>query len=225
MSGEPWLAKKWSAGRLADENRFAGCIVSGVALVWNAIAWTITLPVLLNPNEGAGRFFVLLFPLIGIVLAAVAVHQVLRRRRYGSPVFELATLPGVVGRALAGQVLIQRGLDPESDFALLLKCSRTIVTGSGKQRRTRETVLWESKQQLPGALASGGGLRVPVAFAIPPEAEPTDERNSRDMVRWFLEIRSAVPGVDFTAKFELPVFRTAESATPLSDDERRRLGA
>ncbi len=224
MSGEPWAKEKWASGPIADEQRHAGCVLVVLAVVWNAVAWSVGLPALLEPGDPA-RFFILLFPLVGVILAVLASHQVIRKRRYGAPLFELATRPGVVGRALAGQVLIARGLDPESDFRLQLKCLRTVITGSGKQRRTQVTTLWESAQQLPGALASGGGLRVPVAFAIPAEAAPTDEQNSRDTVRWYLEIRSAVPGVDFFAKFEVPVFHTAESGTPLTDEERRRLGA
>ena len=163
------------------------------------------------------------FPLIGVPLAGLAVHQILRKRRFGSPVFELATRPGVVGRALAGQVLVPRGLPAESDVALHLKCVRIETTGSGKNRSTRTTTLWEQKRQLPGSLVAGEGLKIPVAFAIPPDAAPTDERNSRDRIRWDLDVESSLPGVNFKARFEVPVFITPESATPLTDEERRRL--
>lgn len=225
MSDAPWQQKKWASGPLQDSNRHAGCLLLGVAVFWNGISWAVAVPTVLDPSAGGARFFVLLFPLVGVGLAAAAVHAILRRRRYGAATFELATLPGVIGRAIAGQVLVERGLETESDVMLTLKCVRKVVTGSGKQRKTTETKLWESTQQLPGTVAAAGVIRIPVAFAIPPEAEPTDERNSRDMVQWHLEVSSALEGVDFYAKFEVPVFRTAESAAPLTDEERRRLGA
>lgn len=224
MSGRPWEEKKWAGGRIEDESRHAGCILVGLAVVWNLVAWGVALPVVTGPDRDPGRFVVLLFPTVGIVIAGFAVYFVKRRRRFGSPVLQLATLPGVIGRALAGEVRIERGLDPESDFALTLKCVRTVVTGSGKHRKTRHDTLWESAQRLPGALAQAGGLRLPVAFAIPAHAEPTDERDSNNKVRWYLEVRSEVPGVDFAGKFEVPVFHTAESATPLTEEERRLLG-
>lgn len=225
MSGAPWLHKKWASGTLQDANRHAGCLLLAVALFWNGIAWAVAMPTVLDPGAGGARLMVLLFPLVGIGLAAAAVHAILRRRRYGRATFALATLPGVIGRAIAGQILVERGLEAESDVLLTLKCVRKVVTGSGKQRKTTETKLWEATQQLPGTVADRGVIRIPVAFAIPPQAEPTDERNARDMIHWSLEARSAREGVDFYAKFEVPVFRTAESATPLTEEERRRLGA
>jgi hypothetical protein len=225
VSDAPWQQKKWTSGPLKDANRHAGCLLLAVALFWNGISWAVAVPTVLEPNAGGARLFVLLFPLVGVGLAAAAVHAILRRRRYGAASFELATLPGVIGRVIAGQVLVERGLEAESDVQLTLKCVRKVVTGSGKQRKTTETKLWEATQQLPGTVADRGMIRIPVAFAIPPEAEPTDERNSRDTIQWELEARSAREGVDFYAKFEVPVFRTAESAAPLTAEERRQLGA
>lgn len=224
MSSAPWLHKKWASGKLQDTNRHAGCLLLAVAVVWNGISWAIAAPTVLDPSAGGGRLIALLFPLVGVGLAAAAVHAILRRRRYGAATFALATLPGVIGRAIAGQILVERGLEAESDVVLTLKCVRMVVTGSGKQRKTTKTTLWEATQQLPGTVADRGVIRIPVAFAIPPEAEPTDERNLRDTIQWSLEARAAREGVDFYAKFEVPVFRTAESATPLTEEERRRLG-
>mgnify|MGYP000492283956 CR=1 FL=1 len=225
MSRAPWLYQKWASGKLQDANRHAGCLLLGVALFWNGISWAVAVPTVLEPSAGGGRFIALLFPLVGVGLAAAAVHAILRRRRYGAATFELATLPGVIGRAIAGQILVERGLEAESDVVLTLKCVRKVVTGSGKQRRTTETTLWQSTRELPGTVAGAGVIRIPVAFAIPPEAEPTDDRHSSDMIQWHLEARAAREGVDFLAKFEVPVFRTAESETPLTVEERQRLGA
>ncbi|MBK6781407.1 MAG: hypothetical protein IPI38_14300 [Gemmatimonadetes bacterium] len=224
MSGQPWDAEKWASGRIEDDYKNAGCILTGLAVVFNVVGWSVALTVTRqNPGDG-GALFVWLFPLVALGLAAAAVHQTLRKRRFGSPVFELATRPGVVGRALAGQVLVPRGLPAESDVKVTLKCLRLVTTGSGKNRRTTTSTLWEREQQLPGSLVAGEGLRIPVAFAIPSDAPPTDERNSRDTVRWDLEVQSALPGVDFKARFEVPVFVTPESARPLTDEERQRLG-
>ncbi len=222
MSGEPWQAEKWSSGRIEDDFRNAGCILVGLAVVFNAVGWAAAVSVSRDGGSGENGW-VWFFPLIGVPLAGLAVHQILRKRRFGSPVFELATRPGVVGRALAGQVLVPRGLPAESDVALHLKCVRIETTGSGKNRSTRTTTLWEQKRQLPGSLVAGEGLKIPVAFAIPPDAAPTDERNSRDRIRWDLDVESSLPGVNFKARFEVPVFITPESATPLTDEERRRL--
>jgi hypothetical protein len=41
-------------------------------------------------------------------------------------------------------------------------------------------------------------------------------------ILWRLELKSVVPGVDFLAQFEVPVFYTAESDTPLTPEELAR---
>ncbi len=60
---------------------------------------------------------------------------------------------------------------------------------------------------------------VPVRFPIPPDALPCDDHDSRDTVLWRLEVSAEVPGVDYASAFEVPVFRTAESDRPRTDEE------
>jgi hypothetical protein len=105
-----------------------------------------------------------------------------------------------------------------------LRCVRRQCTGSGKHRKTSETTLWEDKRRIPGAIRSGEGVRIPVAIPIPQDASPTDARDSSDRVLWRLEVRSETPGVDFLAQFEVPVFRTEESNTPLTPEELSQFG-
>jgi hypothetical protein len=77
---------------------------------------------------------------------------------------------------------------------------------------------------MPGTLGSGAGVLIPIAFAIPREAPETTLGNSRDRILWRLEVTSAVAGVDFSARFEVPVFYTPESDTPLTPEELARIG-
>jgi hypothetical protein len=139
-------------------------------------------------------------------------------------VFELATLPAPLGRVLAGHVKVERGLPPESEVEVALKAIHQTVTRSGKSNTTREEVVWEHRRTLPGALGSGAGVMIPIAFAIPREAPETTLGNYRDRILWRLEVASAVPGVDFGVRFEVPVFYTPESDTPLTAEELARIG-
>ncbi len=66
--------------------------------------------------------------------------------------------------------------------------------------------------------AGGGG--VPVAFVIPSDAVSSDPRQSADRVLWRLDVSADVPGVDYAAAFEVPVFRTEASEQPHSIAER-----
>jgi hypothetical protein len=62
--------------------------------------------------------------------------------------------------------------------------------------------------------ASGMGTAIPVAFAIPADAVACDDRDSDNRVLWRLELSAGVPGVDYAASFDVPVFRTELSDQP-----------
>jgi hypothetical protein len=221
-----WLVRKdWASRRIEDENRGGGLVALVFALFWNAIAWTVTIGVWRGVKErGPEHYFILLFPFVGIFAFLGAVYVMLRRGRYGVPVFELATLPAPVGRALAGHVRIPRGLPPASQIEINLRAIHLTMMRSGKNTSTREEVLWESHRLLPGAIEDGDGVAVPIAIPIPREAPETSAVSPTDRILWRLEIGSAVPGVDFQAQFEVPVFYTSESDTPLTPEELARLG-
>jgi hypothetical protein len=62
---------------------------------------------------------------------------------------------------------------------------------------------------------------LPVAFAIPPEAAPCDPITAGDRTLWRLIVSASVPGVDYAATFEVPVFRTAASADVATEHDRQ----
>lgn len=208
MTHEPWLAREeWAQRRIRDEaSKMAGCFLA-FAAVWTAISGIIAAAIL-SQSGGLGEFFfVLLFPLVGILLMGVGIYGMIRRRRFGVPVLELATLPGVPGETFAGLVRTRATFDPEGGFQVRLQCLRITQTGSGKNRRTDETTLWEHEEVMPGATRRTDGIAIPVAVPLPADARETDERDSTDKVVWRLEVEAALPGVDFKARFEVPVFR------------------
>jgi hypothetical protein len=221
-----WLQQPaWAARKIPDQDAGGGWFLLLFALFWNGIAWAVTIMMWhADPRIGVQHFFVLLFPLIGILVMAGAIYSLVRRSRYGVPLFELATLPAPLGRVLAGHVKVERGLPPASKVDVVLKAIHQTVIRSGKSNATREEIVWEHRRTLPGALESGAGVTIPIAFAIPREAPETTLGNSRDRILWRLEVTSAVAGVDFSARFEVPVFYTPESDTPLTPEELARIG-
>ena len=54
---------------------------------------------------------------------------------------------------------------------------------------------------------SGGRLLFPLQFKIPADAEETFF-HLMGPTTWKIEIKAKLPGVDFQAQFEVPVFRT-----------------
>jgi hypothetical protein len=119
-----------------------------------------------------------------------------------------------VGHALEGTVRTPAGLRPSDGFRVVLSCIRRTTSGSGRNRSTTESVLWQDERQV-----SGSALGVPVAFAIPADAVPSDPSRDADRTLWRLAVSADVPGVDYAATFEVPVFHTAASDRPRTAEE------
>ena len=123
--------------------------------------------------------------------------------------------------------MIQTGarLRLEHGLHLKLSCIRQITTGSGKNRSTHETILWQDEKvfrpeaNLPEPEPGHSGI--PIFFKLPddqPEATP----DNGDGVHWRLEAGAKMSGPDFSARFEVPVFRVvgavvAETETDAAD--------
>lgn len=200
---EPWLARPdWAGGRIRD-TRFQqlGCFL------WFAVLWTLGtggLAVALLGNGGG--LFVLVFPGVGLLLLAGALYGRAHQQKFGTPIFELPSVPVLPGQTMAGLVRTTAAIDPAGGFTLRLRCARRVETGSGKNRRTSTTTLWESEQVMPGASRRADGIAIPVAFEIPADVPESDLRRPRDQIRWSLEVKASLPGVDFSAHFDLPVY-------------------
>ena len=222
---EPWLWRAdWAAGRIEDAGRGTMWLAWCVAAFWNLVsapaAWFGVREAVRSGKPVA--LLALVFPLVGVGLLVWAVRATARFRRFGVSRFELATRPAAVGRSLAGTVQAPAELRPAEGFRVLLTCLRRITTGSGKNSSTREDILWQEEQRVsgqPSRTAAGMWTAVPVAFPLPADAAPCDDANRRNRVLWRLTVSAEVPGIDYAASFEVPVFHTAESDRPPMPEE------
>lgn len=224
MATEPWRERMdWASRRLEDENSSHVLGFLLFTVIWNLFSGGLSYLFLrLDDSPGMSRLLVLIFPGVGVILFLSAIYVLLRRQRYGVPVFELATLPAPVGRALAGVVRTKAVFDPAGGFVVKLQCIHRTETGSGKNRTTHEDVMWEGSRNIPGGTRDAHGLAIPIAMPIPPDARETEVKSSRDEILWRLLVSAAVDGIDFRTQFAVPVFRTAESATPFTPEELAR---
>jgi hypothetical protein len=228
----PWLWRDdWAAGRVFDINRSTAAGLWGFALLWNLIALPAAffgLRETLAKDNPAG-WLALLFPAVGVGLIVAAGRASLRSRKFAVSRLDLVTVPAVVGHGLAGVIRTPADIRPADGFALVLSCVRIRRTGSGKNRSTTETVLWQEEKRVAGQRGAGGpadGLvtNIPATFHIPADAPPCDDRNRNDRVIWRLRASASVPGVDYESVFEVPVFRTASSDQPPAEQLERLLG-
>lgn len=218
--GRPWLWRpEWATGRVPGGARATTLFAWLFAIVWNALTAPLVWKFPEYARDEPLMWIALAFPVVGVGLVVWAVRATLRWLRYGRSVFELATLPGVVGGQLRGTVHVRTLLRPERGFDARLTCVNRVSRGHGKNRSTWEHIRWQETARVEAGRAVAGplGTAIPVTFTIPYEARPSSPEPSDDMIVWRLEVSAEVSGIDFHAHFEVPVFRTEESSPDIHE--------
>lgn len=224
---QPWQWQRdWASGRIEDSSRGTLWTSWAFAVFWNMIGFPSGyLGVQAALQQGKpGGYVALVFPLIGIGLLVWAFRATIRYRKYGVSRLELATRPAVIGHSLVGTVRVSTSIESPEGFLATLSCVRRVTSGSGKNRSTSETVLWQDEQRAAGARArdaAGWRTDVPVQFRIPADVEPCSLGDPDNRVLWRLTLSASVPGVDYASVFDIPVFRTEASAEPPTESEMR----
>lgn len=211
----PWLWREdWASGRVQGKSRRAMLQAWMLAAVFTAVSIPLLYVVPREAAKGNSKaLLALLFPLAALGLLAWAVRATRHWARYGAARFEIGRLPGAVGGSLEGALHVPMPQAPEDGVRLVITCVRRIQRGTGKSRAVHESILWQEEAAVhPAAIAPGPlGLSVPVSFAVPLDAPPTDTLNPRSSVHWVLRAEARAPGHPYRDRFEVPVFRTAES--------------
>ncbi len=209
----PWMWRAdWAAGRIVASTKATMLSALVLAAFWNLVSVPLWL-VLPGEIIRKGNYWAMLgalFPAIGLLLVLWAVYSILRWMKYGQSEFQMADVPAVVGGQLAGVVRTSAKVRPDDGYHLVLRCVRRITTGTGKQRNTAEKVLWEFKQIVMHELLEDEPelSAIPVVFSIPHDCWPSNDQNRDDQTIWRLIASAKVPGIDYSATFEVPVFRT-----------------
>lgn len=214
--GKPWMWREdWASGIITDSNR-AGVIALWIfAIIWNAVSFPIAITQrkeIFGPNHLA--LFILLFPVAGVFVFYGAVYQTLRSMKFGTSKCHLERVPIVPGRLFRGDIQINTDLQPENGYHLRLVSIHSVTTGRGRSRTTHETILFDNELTVDASAAMRGpnGTRVPFQFATPPDSQSTNETNLSNRYFWRLSVTAAMPGIDYAAQFEVPVFQTGEAA-------------
>ena len=219
----PWLLKaEWASGRIASSSKTLVWVSILAALFWNLLTsplWFI-LPGEVIQKGNRLALFGLVFPLVGLGLAAWAVYTLLQWRKFGQSVFQMASVPGVLGGELAGVIRTAAHIQPEEGFQVTLNCIQRRTTGSGDKRSTQEEILWQDEQIIVRQLGQSDAdpSAIPVLFAIPYNCRPTDETHSNNQTIWRLKVAARVPGIDYAAAFDVPVFQTPQSDPNFTPD-------
>jgi hypothetical protein len=215
---EPWLWRRdWADRSVRETEELGGWCLWGFTIVWNLFCVPLWFLVRWQWPMEAKTFLMAAFPVSGALLFLLAVYQTLRRTKYGVSLCRIERSPIPVGSTLRGELDVRLRELPPAGFALRLASVHRTVTGSGKNRSVNESILWQDEQTVThGAMPSANGLRVPFRFDIPWDCKPCDLSNPSDTVLWRLHASAGVPGIDYEAAFELPVFRTEDAHDELA---------
>jgi len=194
------------------ENR-TGALMTFVGFLWFfTVIWNlISIPALtaLTPKlvkQAPLITFAYFFPVIGAALVVWALYLTFRRAKYGVSICHVDRVPIVPGRTFHGEIETRVRATPLNGFVVRLTAARRTSRG----RNTHEDVLWREEQTVALATPSYEGVRVPFSFDIPADTPGMNDVNEDGAVLWRLDVSAEVPGVDYAAAFDMPVFRTEE---------------
>ena len=213
---EPWRWKpEWANGRIAGSARTAAYVAIGFAVLWNLISLPAALIV---PGAIAGgntaAAVALLFPLIGLGLAAWAIRTWLALRRFKVATLVLQRMPVALGGRLTGTIRVEAEVPVTTDFGLELACVETLTRGTKKSRETEERLVWQKQWRVPRHQCQIGSFTtIPIDVAVPAD-QPATTMEDGDKVAWHLEITGECPGPDFWSRFDLPIFDTGDAPDP-----------
>ena len=212
----PWLWRQdWAARRVESKNKSSVIGWWVFAVLVNMLSLPLSLGSISKGLSTQDPTYIVpaAFGLVGLLVLFGAIRATIRLERFGKTYFEMASLPFSPGSRVAGAIHIHLDTDVRHGVDLKLWCTRTVVTGSGKDRSTHKMPLWEESKNIPPTSLVHGPLdtTIPVEFTIPSDALQTDHDNPNDQIQWWLNVKADVPGVSYSDEFELPVFRKAQS--------------
>ena len=218
---KPWLKRpEWAAGSITSGTRKSVLLIWIFTLFWNAVSAPFVFTAI--PNEWHnGNHVVLIalfFPIVGVAMIIFALNTTLAWRKFGQSIFEMAAVPAALGGALEGEIQVKTKLQPQHGLHLRLSCIRQTTTGSGKNRRTEEKILWQDEKWLRPDLPQTdlNATGVPIYFKLPAD-QPESTTGAGDGIHWKLEASAKLRGPNFHATFDVPVFKLPE-LPKISDD-------
>jgi hypothetical protein len=206
--GQPWLwHEKWREGRIESTrgSNWLFLVLVGIGLVPVLAGWAAYRQ---PGSPPAILVLVVVFGLTTLVIGGLGVYSTIQDRKYAGAVFQMDSVPGVLGGRLSGSVSLPEQVPPGVEARVSVHCDRNARMRS---RRSEVSVCLYEDQ----ATARVPDSRVlPVGFTIPFDVPPSDAigLDSDRLTKWHVSVAAKTPGVDYFAQFyDVPVFATSAS--------------
>lgn len=211
----PWKWKHAWAGDTIPESQGPGRMAMYIYTFWSGL---VVLPLILatawsgafasQPNAWFLAFFVVLWA----IPLSLSIKSFRHQRSVGHARFEPKNWPWWPGGTMQGHLLLEKPLPMRADGEAVLTCRKSISSGSGDNRSTTTETVWTQSEAVPQdrMIRDLTGFRLPISFTLPADApETSGDEASDERFQWQLEFK--VAGTPIHCKFDIPVFRTADS--------------
>jgi hypothetical protein len=202
--------KDWQDNYIPSDSRHMYWILWGIAAMWHVFTVPLYFQFDQIWRQAQADPLVLLaaiFPLVGIGMVAAAIHSTRTRNRFGDTYLVLDPFPGSLGGQVGGVVDTSIPFDPSRRFSISLRCIRSYVSGSGKNRSRKESICWTTDGTCHSEL-DGGATRLRFRFDVPAGQPGSDLEKANDYILWRVQISCDMDGPDFERRWTIPVLNT-----------------
>ncbi len=215
---EPWNWKsEWQTNRFKANTGTGFKVLLGFAIFWNLISIPASVMAMIEffKTFDYPILFVLLFPVVGIGLLVAAYIAFMRHKKYGQSELVLQQTPIAIGGVNRGTIEVPNDQANNQSFGkpleavITLTCQRKVTTGSGKNRSTKTTIIWQDDRRVQSTIAGHNTSSYAFEFKVPEGLPQSDDSNPSNCVEWVLQIERQQPGIDLKLQFTIPGFVVA----------------
>jgi hypothetical protein len=209
----PWRAtSRWQTFQVHDNP--GGKIAGSLAIALFTALFLSIFVVVLHGDKSAPLFARIIVALLCLIPAGAlisAIYHILRHLKYGNATLAFRQLPFVIGAGNSAILHVREHIASTGGTELTLQCVRKEWVKRGKDYSEEERVLYSERKTVQSDLAekSGRGSAIPVQFNIP-AGQPDTFTGEYPKIVWRLIATAATPGIDFSARFEIPVYHVAD---------------
>lgn len=153
---------------------------------------------------------VLLFPLVGAGIAFAGWKMRRNYQFFGPTPLRLDPEPGQAGGQVGGSIQFGRAIPRDGKLDIWLSCIRGRESGSGKDRKTVEDVLWQTEQRAY-CVPRQTGTEIQFCFDAP-ASQPATSGSGRNYIRWRVELEGTVEGRKLSRSWDVPVVAGSASS-------------
>jgi hypothetical protein len=155
------------------------------------------------------RALVVFFDVILVLLVVGVVMTLVQQAKYGRARLSFQSFPFVLGERLSARLRTSRPIGQFKKLTFTLRCieerTETSRVGTRTSIKTVCDQLWADEVALEGGAVREGN-EVPVVFDLPPGPALGTRLSEAPARYWELAVEGDTPGLDFSAKFLVPVY-------------------